>query len=103
MELLGPALLLFMWNLYILKWLAISSYEILINESPRYTGGNFMFLYQFVHCRRHPGIPGVTLYFCTGLYAAAAVAATAGRSTRDNFWTTFQISFIFGMIDGPDL
>ena len=30
----------------------------------------------------HPGIPGVTLCFCTGSYAAAAAAAAAaaGRS-----------------------
>ena len=36
-----------------------------IFKSPRYTGGDFMFL-------SHPGIPGVTLCFCTGSYAAEA-------------------------------
>ena len=51
----------------------------------------------------HPGIPGVTLCFCTGSYAAAARAAGRRLCPRDNFWTTFWISFIFGTIVGPDL
>ena len=46
----------------------------------------------------HPSIPGVTLCFCTGSYAAAADSCS-----HDNFWTTFWISFIFGTIIGPDL
>ena len=50
----------------------------------------------------HPSILGVTLCFCTGSYAAAAAAA-ADSCSRDNFWTTFGISFIFGTIVGPDL
>ena len=49
----------------------------------------------------HHGIPGVTLCFCTGSYAAAPPAAAS--CPRDNFWTTFWISFIFGTIVGPDL
>ena len=49
----------------------------------------------------HLGIPGVTLCFCTGSYAAAAAAAVF--CPRDNFWTTFWIYFIFGTIVGPDL
>ena len=52
----------------------------------------------------HPGIPGVTLCFCTGSYAARpAPPAAADSCSRDNFWTTFWISFIFGTIVGPDL
>ena len=49
-----------------------------IIKSPRYTGGDFLFLY-------------------------AAAAAAADSCPRDNFWTSFWISFIFGMIVGPDL
>ena len=51
----------------------------------------------------HPSIPGGDFMFCTGWYAAAARAAARTRFSRDNFWTTFRISFIFGMIVGPDL
>ena len=36
--------------------------------------------------------------FYTGSYTGAGAGAAA-----DNFWTTFQISFIFGSIDRPDL
>ena len=53
----------------------------------------------------HPGIPGVTLCFCTGSYAAAAAAAAADDDDfcpHDNFWTTFWISLIFGTIVDPD-
>ena len=52
-------------------------------KSPRYTGGDFMFLYRFV--RRRCGRPA------------------ADSCSRDYFWTTFRISFIFGTIVGPDL
>ena len=52
-------------------------------KSTRYTGGEFMFLYQFV-CRRSPRHRPQTC-------------------SRDNFWTTFRISFIFGTIDDPEL
>ena len=59
-----------------------------IIKSPRYTGGDF-------------------ICFCTGSYAAAAAAAGAAAAAdscpRDNFWTTFWISFIFSTIVGPDL
>ena len=48
------------------------------SSSPRYTGGD----YVFVPVRTPPA---------------------ADSCSRDNFWTTFQISFIFGMIVGPDL
>ena len=48
-------------------------------KSPRYTGGDLMFLY------------------------AAAAGSAADTCSRDNFWTTFWISFIFGTIVGPDL
>ena len=42
--------------------------------------------------------------FCTGSYAAAgAAAAGATAADRDNFWTTFGISFIFGTIVGHEL
>ena len=41
----------------------------------------------------HPSILGVTLCFCTGLYAAAADSCS-----RDNFWTTFWISFILAQL-----
>ena len=49
---------------------------------------------------KSPRYTGVTVCFCTGSYAAAA----AGRRfcSRDDFWTTFGISFIFGTIVGPD-
>ena len=50
-------------------------------KSPRYTGGDFMFLYRFV--RHHYHRPQ--------------------SCSRDNFCTTFQISFISGRIHGPDL
>ena len=49
-------------------------------KSPRYTGGDFMFLYQFVRRRRR------RLQSCS----------------RYNFCTTFQISFIYGRIHEPD-
>ena len=50
-------------------------------KSPRYTGGD----YVFVPVRTPPPPPAAD--FCS----------------RDNFWTTFRISFIFGTIVGPDL
>ena len=55
----------------------------------------------------HPGIPGVTLCFCTGSYTPPPPPPppppAADSCPRDNFWTTFWISFIFGTIVGPDL
>ena len=56
------------------------------------------------HCRlksslSHPSIPGVTLCFCIGSYAAAATAADS--CSRDNFRTTFWISFVFATIVDP--
>ena len=56
--------------------------KLTIIKSPQYTGGDFMFLYRFVRRRRRPA---------------------ADSCSRDNFWTTFWISFIFGTIVGPDL
>ena len=53
-----------------------------IIKSPRYTGGDFLFLY-----RLPPPAP----------------PPAADSCSRDNFWTTFWISFIFGTIVGPDL
>ena len=45
-------------------------------KSPRFTGGDFMFLYRFVRRRRRksPRFTGGDLCFCTGSYAAAAAA-----------------------------
>ena len=52
---------------------------------------SLLLFHMLVCCRRHtevllshPGIPGVTLCFCTGSYAAAAAAAAGRRflSTR---------------------
>ena len=55
-----------------------------INElikSPRYTDGDF---YVFVLVR-------------------TPLPPAADSCSRDNFWTAFRISFIFGTIVGPDL
>ena len=47
----------------------------------------------------HPGIPGVTLCFCTGSYAAAAAGGVgvggAASCPRDNFWNNFSDFFHF--------
>ena len=56
--------------------------DVVVIKSPRYTGGDF---YVFVP------VP------------TAPPAAAADSCSRDNFWTTFWISFIFGTIVGPDL
>ena len=49
-------------------------------KSPWYTWGDFMFLYWFVY----------------------AAAAATDFCSRHNFLQTFWISFIFGMVVGPD-
>ena len=49
-------------------------------KSPQYTRGDF---YVFVLVRTPP--------------------PATDSCSRDNFWTTFWISFIFGKIVGPDL
>ena len=49
----------------------------------------------------HPGIPEVTLCFCTGSHAAAA-AARRFLFTR-KLLNNFLDFFIFGTIVGPDL
>ena len=54
--------------------------DVIMIKSPWYTGGDF---YVFVPFRT----PAPATGFCP----------------RDNFWTTFSISFIFGTIVGPDL
>ena len=54
----------------------------------------------------HPSILGVTLCFCTGSAPPPPPPApppAADSCPRDNFWTIFGISFIFGTIVGPDL
>ena len=61
-------------------------------KSPQYTGGDFMFLYRFVRRRRRRRRRRRPL-----------PAPAADSCSRDNFWTTFWISFIFGTIVGPDL
>ena len=53
--------------------------SVYINKSPRYSGGDFV----FVPIRTPP--------------------PAADTCSWDNFWTTFRISFIFGTIVGPDL
>ena len=48
---------------------------------------------------KSPGIPGVTLCFCAGSYTplpSPPPPPTTDICSRDNFWTTFRISFIFG-------
>ena len=65
-----------------------------------------MWLLIYITLLSHPSILGVTLCFCTGSYAGAAAGRrppAADSCPRDNFWTTFGISFIFGTIVGPDL
>ena len=72
----------------------------------------FIFYNMLSSLLSHPGIPRVTLCFCTGSYTATdALSHTGGDFmflyrfvwSCDNFWTTFWISFIFGWIVGPDL
>ena len=53
---------------------------LLIFKSPRYTGGDFMFLYRCRSRRRHRRRPA------------------ADSCSHDNFLTSFWISFIFGTI-----
>ena len=58
----------------------------MIIKSPRYTGGDFMFLYRFVRRRRRPRRhrPQTFVHAIT---------------FEQHFW----ISFIFGTIVGPDM
>ena len=49
----------------------------------------------------HPSILGVTYVFVPVRTPPPPPAADS--CSRDNFWTTFWISFIFGTIVGPDL
>ena len=49
----------------------------------------------------HPGIPGVIYVFVPVCMPPLKLARDS--CSHDNFWTTFGISFIFGMIVGPDL
>ena len=56
----------------------------MVIKSPQYTGGDFMFLYRIVRRRRRR-------------------RRRIDSCSRDNFRTTFSISFIFGMIVGPDM
>ena len=55
----------------------------------------------------HPGIPGVTLCIVPVRTPPPPPPPppppAADSCPRDNFWTTFGISFIFGTIVGPDL
>ena len=64
-----------------------------IKKSPRYTGGDFMFMYRFI--RRRPRRP-------RRLPNRPPPSPPADSCSRDNFWTIFWISFIFGLIVGPD-
>ena len=51
-----------------------------------------------------PCIPWVTLCFCTGSYVPLPPPPpTTDICSRDNFWITFWISFIFGRINDPHL
>ena len=59
-----------------------------IQVTPVYRG-DFMFLYRFVRRRRRR--------------RRRRPQPAAASCPRDNFWTTFWISFIFGTIVGPDL
>ena len=54
---------------------------------------------------KSPGIPGVTLCFCAGSYAPllSPPPPTTDICSRDNFWTTFRIAFIFGRINDPHM
>ena len=49
----------------------------------------------------HPSIPEVTVF--VPVCKLAAATPSADFFSRNNFWTTFWISFIFGTIVGPDL
>ena len=48
---------------------------------------------------KSPGISGVTLCFFAGSYAPLPPPLTTDICSRDNFWTTFRIPFIFGRIN----
>ena len=54
---------------------------------------------------KSPRYTGLTLCFCTSLYASAGFAAAAARRFLFTWysWTNFQISFIFGRIGRPEL
>ena len=67
--------------------------DVYIIKSPQYTGGDFMFLYRFVRRRRRRRRRS----------RRRRRPPAADSCLRDNFWTTFWISFIFGTIVGPDL
>ena len=85
-------------------------------KSPQYTGGDFMFLYWFVRRRRRRR-PQVLVHTITfeRLFGFLSFfrrrrrrrrrppPPAADSCSRDNFWTTFWISFICSTIVGPDL
>ena len=75
-------------------------FVMIVIKSTQYTGGDFMFLYRFV--RRHLKSPRYTGGDFMFLYRPLAPPA-ADSCSRDNFWTIFRISFMFGTIVGPDL
>ena len=62
--------------------------------------GVILVIFNFIIIIKSPQYTGDDLCFCS-----YATAISTGRRfcSRDNFWTTFRISFIFGRIDGPDL
>ena len=72
------------WNIGAV-WLNVKQWiekHKLLFKSPRYTGGDFMFLYRFVRRRRHR--PQIFVHAIT-------------------FELLFWISLIFSTIAGPDL
>ena len=54
----------------------------------------------YMRPRKHRDEKVVTM---TNLQSLAALDVVADFCSRDNFWTTFRISFIFGRINDPDL
>ena len=60
-------------------------------------------IYLFINLLSHPSILGVTLCFVPYRTPPPPPAAAADSCSRDNFWTIYWISFIFGTIVGPDL
>ena len=80
------------YNLWKTVNLGAFHYFSVLIKSPQYTGGDFMFLYRFVRRRRR-----------LRRRRRRPPPPAADSCSRDNFWTTFWISFIFGTIVGPDL